>query len=132
MAEAVVLDTDVASRIFKRDLPNVIAGRLVGYRPVISFVTLAELTQWVELRSWGNQRRERLERWLQPIPILPATSQVSRKWGEISAYARRRGRPRPQNDSWVAACCLVYETPLATLNVRDYSDFAEHEGLILL
>ncbi len=47
--------------------------------------------------------------------------------------ARRTPRQaRPQNDTWIAAFCLVYGLPLATLNVKDYKDFAEHEGLILV
>jgi len=39
-----------------------------------------------------------------------------------------RGRPRPQNDSWIAACCLAFDLPLATLNVKDFADYAEYEG----
>jgi len=27
---------------------------------------------------------------------------------------------------------LAYDLPLATLNVKDFRDFGEHEGLILL
>ena len=42
------------------------------------------------------------------------------------------GRPRPQNDTWIAASCLAYDLPLATLNVKDFRDFAEHEGLTLI
>jgi predicted nucleic acid-binding protein len=30
---------------------------------------------------------------------------------------------------WIAACCLAYEVPLATLNFKDYKDFKEHHGL---
>jgi predicted nucleic acid-binding protein len=33
------------------------------------------------------------------------------------------------NDTWIAACCLVRDLPLATLNLKDYADFAEHEQL---
>ena len=50
----------------------------------------------------------------------------------IQAHARLRGRLRPVNDSWIAACCLVRELPLATFNIKDYADFAEHEGLELV
>lgn len=132
MPEVVVFDTDVASLAFKRQLPSWLATRLVGYRPAITFVTLAELTKWVHLRSWGLARQERLERWLQPLPVLPGTPKVAHVWGEMSAYAQRRGRPRPQNDTWIAACCLAFEVPLATLNVKDYEDFMEYEGLELL
>jgi len=36
------------------------------------------------------------------------------------------------NDTWIAACCLVRALPLASLNVKDFADFAEHEGLQLI
>jgi toxin FitB len=63
---------------------------------------------------------------------LPYDRSVAARWGEIQAYAQLRGRPRPANDSWIAACCLVRGAPLATLNVKDFADFEEHEGLELL
>jgi predicted nucleic acid-binding protein len=53
-------------------------------------------------------------------------------WGRLSAETSLRGRPRPVNDMWIAACCLAYEVPLATLNLKDYEDFAEHQGLSIL
>jgi toxin FitB len=49
-----------------------------------------------------------------------------------SAEARRRERPRPTNDSWIAACCLAHQFPLATFNAKDFEDFAEHDGLRLV
>jgi predicted nucleic acid-binding protein len=52
--------------------------------------------------------------------------------GEITTAAQRRGRPRPFNDSWIAACCIEGGLPLLTLNRRDFADFAEHDGLVLL
>jgi toxin FitB len=84
--------------IFKRELPDSMAAQLVGHRPCLTFVTLAELAKWVE----------------------------------ISAFAVKRGRARPQNDTWIAAACLVHEVPLATLNVKDFADFVDHEGLALI
>jgi predicted nucleic acid-binding protein len=48
------------------------------------------------------------------------------------AHALLRARPRPVDDSWVAACCLTRGLPLATLNVKDYTDYSEHEGLELV
>jgi toxin FitB len=84
------------------------------------------------MRQWAAPRRADLTRWLAARPRLPYTDEIARTWGEISAYAARRGRPRPQNDTWITACCLVYDLPLATLNVKDFKDFAEHEGLTLI
>jgi toxin FitB len=64
--------------------------------------------------------------------VLPYEQDVARRWGELQAYAQLRGRPRPANDTWIAACCLTRDVPLATFNLRDFEDFAEHEGLELL
>src|ERR1044072_2187393 len=50
-------------------------------------------------------------------------------WGRLSAAGVQRGRPRPVNDMWIAACCLTYDLPLATLNLKDYEDFQAHHGL---
>jgi len=80
----------------------------------------------------GNAAQERMARWLSRIPVLHSSDDIAALWGQIAASAERRGRPRPQNDTWVAACCLAYELPLATLNIKDFRDFAEHEGLVLI
>lgn len=132
MVRPVVLDTDVASLGFKRRLTATLIAQLAGHAPCISFITLAELTKWAEVRQWGPRRREQLFHWLDGLAVLPGTEAVSRRWGELSAFAERRGRPRPIHDTWIASCCLVHELPLATLNIKDFNDFAEHEGLVLL
>src|SRR4051794_31854824 len=64
--------------------------------------------------------------------LLPFDEAVATKWGEIQADAQLRGRPRPINDSWIAACCLAHGLPLATFNTKDFGDFAEHDGLSLI
>jgi toxin FitB len=51
--------------------------------------------------------------------------------GQLSARAVQDGRPRPTNDSWIAACCLTFGLPLATLNVKDFAYYVERHGLQL-
>jgi predicted nucleic acid-binding protein len=128
----VVLDTDVSSFIIRDRLTGPLAARLTGRTWCVSFVTVAELWQWAEMRSWGTRSRGELESWLGSVVVLPYSDQVSRTWGRISAAASRRGRPSPANDTWIAATCLVRGLPLATNNIKDYRDFADREGLILL
>ena len=95
-------------------------------------MTLGELTKWTVLRSWGPRKRAEMAGWLDNVVILPYSEAVAVTRGQLQARAVRRGRPRPVNDTWIAACCLVRDLPLATLNVKDYADFAEHESLTLL
>lgn len=128
----VVLDTDVASRIIKRQLDGLLAARITAVAWCVTFVTVGELWQWATMRNWGRRTREELEDWLSGVVKLDSDLVISREWGRISADARRRGRPRPANDTWIAACCLVHGLPLATLNRKDFEDFAEHKGLVLL
>jgi predicted nucleic acid-binding protein len=131
-ARAVVYDTDVASRSFKGRLPAALAVRLVGRQPLVTFVTVGELTQWTRLRHWGPRNRGMLEDWLTDKPVISAGKTIATVWGELSAAGTQRGRPRPVNDTWIAACCIAYGLPLATLNIKDFTDFAEHDGLVLL
>jgi predicted nucleic acid-binding protein len=85
-----------------------------------------------EIRRWGPHRRQELADWLSGIPVLPGDEAVATTWGRLSAETTLRGRPRPVNDTWIAACSLTYEVPLATLNLKDYEDFTEHHGLRIL
>src|ERR1022692_3705994 len=130
--DRVVLDTDVSSLSLKHRLPSPVLARLVGKQTCITFVTLGELSQWAELRQWGRRNRDALENWLGGGIILSYRGECPWAWGRISAAALQRGRARPANDTWIAACALTYGLPLATLNAKDFKDFAEHEGLSLI
>lgn len=128
----IVLDTDVTSLGFKQQLPPALLARLAGRPTCITFVTHGELVQWGVMWRWGPRRQAALAQRLAGLPVLPGDKEVAEMWGQLSADAKLRGRSRPQNDTWIAACCLVYQLPLATRNVKDFQDFAEHNGLNLI
>ena len=128
----VVLDTDVSSLLQKGRLPDSLAGHLRDVTAAVSFVTVAELYKWAERRAWGERTRGQLEAWLHSVVVIPADREVTRVWGATAARADARGRPRPANDTWIAACCLAKDLPLLTLNLRDFEDFERFEGLRLL
>ncbi|MGC3860202.1 type II toxin-antitoxin system VapC family toxin [Micromonospora chersina] len=125
----VVLDTDVASAILRGRIDDRLRARLTGRTLCITFVTLGELTKWTVVRSWGPRKLADLAQWRRHVVLLPFDESVAIAWGQLQASAQLRGRPRPVNDSWIAACCLVHQLPLATFNGKDYVD---HEGLRLL
>lgn len=130
--QPVVLDTDVASLVHKRKLIGPLTTRLIGRQPLITFVTLGELAKWAEIRHWGARNRQALADWVSGLPVLPGDEAVAATWGRLSAAAVERGRPRPTNDMWIAACCLSYDLPLATLNLKDFEDFRTFHGLRIL
>jgi predicted nucleic acid-binding protein len=128
----VVLDTDVASASFLGRLPEAVNAKLARAISCITFVTLGELTKWTAVRSWGPHRIAKLARWSHRSVVLPYDEAVATTWGLLQAAAQRRGRPRPPNDTWIAACCLVEGVPLATFNTKHFVDFVEHDGLRLV
>lgn len=100
----VCIDTDVASLIQKRRQPPWMDRHLSGNRIWLTLVTVGELSKWVDVRAWGPAARERLEHWIDARGLVPYDDEVARAWGRLAARAQLRGRPRPQNDTWVAAC----------------------------
>lgn len=130
--DSIVLDTDVASLIYRRRLPSTLAGRLAGRVLCLSFVTVAEMTMWSEVRQWSPRNRAGLVHFLGGFVRLPYDEDVAVTWGRIQGAAALRARKRPANDTWVAAVCLAQGVPLATRNVRDFQDFADHDGLVLV
>lgn len=54
---AIVIDTDVASRLQRRTLPGEVATSLVNTTITLSFVTAGELLKWAEMRSWRQSGR---------------------------------------------------------------------------
>ena len=128
----VVVDPDVASTLLRRRTSDALARQLAGRTVAIAFVTYGELTKWTLVRRWGPRSLETMWTFLAELVVLPYDQRVASRWGEIQAYAQLRGRPCPTNNSWIAACGLARGLPLATFNIKDYVDFAEHEGLELV
>lgn len=101
-------------------LDDPLRSRLAGESLCITFVTLGELTKWTVLRNWGPRRLADLASWRRQVVLLPFDDAIATTWGELQARAQLRGRPRPVNDTWIAACCLVEGLPLATFNTKDF------------
>jgi hypothetical protein len=93
--QAAVYDTDVASRSFKGRLPAALAARLVGRQPLVTFVTVGELTQWTRLRRWGPRNRAMLEDWLADKPVIPGGKSIAAKWGHKAMWVIIRAGQRP-------------------------------------
>lgn len=117
--EAVVLDTDVCSFLFKRN------SRAERYRPhlqnkqlCLSFQTVAELYQGAEQAGWSAERLARLEEWLRQFVVLPYDNAIVRLWAHLRV--ERQHQPIAPQDAWVAACAIHYGLPLVTHNASDY------------
>jgi toxin FitB len=126
-----VLDTDVASQLQRqRELPACYVEAFEKRILCVTFITVGELWQWAYHRRWTEPRREALRAWLRErVLVIPYDSDIAHTWGRIRGSLMQSSTVLPQNDAWIAACCVRHEIPLATLNHEDYLPIDELELL---
>ena len=79
----------------------------------------------------SGRRREnhaRLEEFLRTVRVPEMGMVTAQRYAEVRMALRRKARPIPENDMWIAAVCLEHGLPLAT---RD-AHLDEVEGLRVL
>jgi toxin FitB len=73
----VVIDTDVASLLQKRQAQPWVLRHLAGARIWLTFVTVGELAKWAVVRKWGQDRRGRLDEWTAGRPVIPDDTHIA-------------------------------------------------------
>ena len=118
---AVVVDTDVVSLVFKADSR---AEKYVSALSVpdllVSFMTEAELERWILQARWGSERIIRFRTYMKRFVSVPSSRDLIVRWAEVMVVARSLGRRIEVADAWVAATALLYDAPLLTNNPGDY------------
>ncbi|MGI8537234.1 MAG: type II toxin-antitoxin system VapC family toxin [Mycobacteriales bacterium] len=111
-------------------LPDLASPDVLPDRPVITTVTLAELSVG-PLVAVDDDERARRQRVLQQaeadfVPLLFDAS-AARAFGRVAADLRRAGRkPAARSyDAMIAAVALSRGLPLYTANPRDFSGIAD-------
>src|SRR5437879_5239235 len=93
MIDAVVVDTDVVSYVFKHDTRSTLYEPHLSDRTLlVSFMTIAELELWVRLRNWGERRRAELASHLKRYVVIDSDHALCPLWAEVCHRARRSGR----------------------------------------
>ena len=118
---SLIVDTDVVSFLFKsHSLAEPYLRLLQNHEWLISFMTEAELEQWVLGAHWGANRIASMRVFLRKFGRIGSSRDLILKWAEVRVAARRSGRPIEASDAWIAATALLYDAPLVTHNRSDY------------
>jgi predicted nucleic acid-binding protein len=127
----VVLDTDVASFLWRGKLEPEHHRKLVGCTAMLTFVTIAEFWQGAYKANWDQQQITRMTDFYGKFDLVRCDFDVIKTWGKLSGLAMQARTPVPANDCWVAACCVSHDYPLLTRNDKHFK-VAEQYGLRLL
>lgn len=124
----ILLDTNAYSA-FKLGQPKII--EIIQYAELIAIspIMLGEMLAGFDLGNKSKQNRSQLQTFLDTsrCKIYPVTSDTSHFYSNIILLLKRKGRPIPTNDIWIAAQALEYGCTVCTFDKH----FSEIEGLVV-
>ena len=123
-----LLDTNVVIAALEEDPAVVAAIETTEPEPLLVPATvLGELYFGTRKSARVSENTHRIESFASGAEMLPCNGDTARFYAEIKDALRRKGRPIPENDIWIAAVALQHDLVLAS---RD-SHFEHVEGLQL-
>lgn len=127
MPDGYLLDTNAAIAILSYD-SAILAFLSTLEQVYVPIICVGELYFGVENSRQADENRKRVDAFVGERRILMCDEETAREYGKLQTILRRRGRPLPQNDIWIAAIALQHQLSLIT---RD-AHFKEIDGLNLL
>lgn len=122
-----LLDTNIVVAILKREEVVLVKLEEVLGSLFVSVIALGELRFGARKSSRVEENLQRVEGFAAESNILPCDEETARIYGDVKDGLRRKGRPIPENDIWIAAAARQHGLVLVT---RD-GHFEHVEGLWL-
>jgi predicted nucleic acid-binding protein len=115
----VLLDTSAYSALQRGDT-RVLAVIQQSRTIAVPVVVLGELNSGFRLGNRCAENEKLLARFLSKpsVRVLHVTEETALRYAEIDVYLRKKGRPIPRNDVWIAALALEHGMHVLTLDVH--------------
>lgn len=113
MAGRYLLDTNIVIAIFNGEAT--IGQRLeTGPEIFLSSVVFGELYFGAVKSNRPEANMGQVEEFARACTLVGNDDGTGRSYGALKYDLRRRGRPIPENDIWIAACALQHDLTLVT------------------
>ena len=115
----VLLDTSAYSALWRGDQAVLDVVRR-SETIAMSAVVLGELHSGFRAGNRCAENTAQLAQFLgkPSVRILNVTEETALRYAEVDVYLRKKGRPIPRNDVWIAAAALEHGLHLLTLDVH--------------
>jgi tRNA(fMet)-specific endonuclease VapC len=127
IGNSILLDTNIISALLKGDtaIADGIDNALQVFIPVI---VIGELYYGAQYSTQIEQNLSNIHRLIEAYEILKVDEDTAEIYGTIKSLLRKKGKPIPENDIWIAAIAHQHNLTLIT---RD-KHFSEIENLDLI
>ena len=115
----VLLDTSAYSALYRGHKP-VLDVMQRSETVAVSAVVLGELYGGFRAGNRWTENTTQLAQFLSKpsVRVLHVTEETALRYAEVDVYLRKKGRPIPRNDVWIAAVALEHGLQLLTLDVH--------------
>lgn len=112
MTNGKLLDTNAVAALFKQDI--VLKTTLGDVQLLIPAPVVGELYFGAYNSGRVAHNIAQLEQFLAQNEVLVCTSETGNYYGQIKQQLKKKGRPIPENDIWIAAIAVQYGLSLVT------------------
>lgn len=119
MSGRYLLDTNIAIALFAND-EAVVEQIKAATEVFIPSVVIGELYYGARRSGRIEANIERVDEFATESVVLSCDVRTAQLYGEIKDELRKKGRPIPENDIWVAALALQYALTLASRDEHFY------------
>jgi tRNA(fMet)-specific endonuclease VapC len=126
MSGEIALDTSVAIRFLNGD--TAVTERVMSIPEVVlPVIVVGDLLFGAENSAQALKNLPQYLEFISACIVVPLGTETARNYARTRLALKRKGRPIPMNDVWIAAQCLEYGWVLVT----DDRDFDYVDGLLL-
>lgn len=111
---SVLLDTTIVVDHLRNKNPAIAQRFKEAATLYIPLTALGELLYGVYNSDFQAKGLNQVEEFLKICAVLSPDERTAHHYGRIKADLKRKGKPIPQNDIWIAAVAVEHNLPLAT------------------
>lgn len=126
MSGKIALDTDIAIKFLNGDtaIDIFLSNYSEIYLPVI---VVGELIYGALNSTHAEQNLDRHKRLIHRSRILEISESTANTYAKTRMGLKKKGKPIPENDLWIAAVCIEHKIPLLSNDAH----FKEIDNLLL-
>ena len=123
MSGSYLLDTNIIIAFYEGE--SKVVEKITGSEIYLLYVVIGELRFGAEKSRRRSANQKQIDALIDQVTILPGSAATAKYYGIIKSQLKKKGRPIPENDIWIAAIVKEYDLILVT---RD-DHFSHIEGI---